>query len=142
MLNEAKKWVANLEKALTQLSEKYGESVEELDKKFDDFYYDGGSAYDEGAGPGPYQSSIDAFYADYENQDEDEEDEQEAYDDIYQKMREFADRRDYTLSNGEIETIIEQCEQEGDSIFDCSDGMLREIVDDWVADHSCLGKYF
>lgn len=55
--------------------------------------------------------------------------------DIYKKMREHADRRDYTLSDKEIEIIINTCEEEGDSILDCSDGMLREIVGDWIADH-------
>ncbi len=141
MLKEAKEWVAKLEKTLKELSEAYGESIEALDAKFEEFYDNGGSDYDCGNGCGPYKSSIDAFYADYENNADDEA-EQKAYDDIYQKMREFADRRDYTLSDEEIETIIEQCEEEGDSISDCTDGMLREIVEDWVADHSCLGKYF
>lgn len=54
---------------------------------------------------------------------------------IYQKMRAYADRRDYDLSDEEILIIIEECEEEGDSIADCSDGALREIVEDWVADH-------
>lgn len=53
---------------------------------------------------------------------------------IYKKMREFADQRGYTLTDSEIGTIIVECE-EGDSILDCSDGMLREIVEDWIADH-------
>ena len=140
MLKEAKKWVQELEKMLTELSEEYGKSIEELDAEFEDFYDNGGDEYDCGSG-GPYPNSIEAFRADYENREE-EEDEQKAYDNIYQKMREYADNRDYTLSDGEIEEIIEACEEEGDSIFDCSDGALREIVEDWVADHSCLGKYF
>lgn len=139
MLKEAKKWVQELEKTLTELSEEYGKSIEELDAEFEDFYDNGGDEYDCGSG-GPYTNSIEAFRADYENRDDDEED--EAYEAIYQKMREYADNRDYTLSDGEIDEIIKACEEEGDSIFDCSDGALREIVEDWVADHSSLGKYF
>lgn len=138
MLKEAKKWVQDLETMLKDLSEEFGKSVEELDGEFENWYYDGGQQWDfPGSGP----NAVEAFRREYSTRME-EEDEQKAYDDIYQKMREYADRRDYTLSDDEIETIIEQCEEEGDSISDCSDGALREIVEDWVADHSCLGKYF
>lgn len=138
MLNEAKKWVAQLEEMLDNLSKCYNKTVDELDVEFENWYNDGGAQWDM-AGRGP--NAVEAFERDY-RANRDDEAEQEAYDDIYKKMREFADCRDYTLSDGEIDDIIEACEAEGDSIFDCSDGMLREIVDDWVADHSCLGKYF
>ena len=137
MLKEAKKWVQDLEAMLNKLAKEFNKSVEELDAAFTDWYDNGGSEFDLGGGP----SSIEAFASAYRD-DRDDETEQKAYDDVYKKMREFADRRDYTLSDGEIESIIEQCEEEGDSILDCTDGMLREIVEDWVADHSCLGKYF
>jgi Ca2+-binding EF-hand superfamily protein len=54
---------------------------------------------------------------------------------IYQKMREYADNRDYDLSDEEILIIIEEAEEDGDSVLDCADGALRELVEDWVADH-------
>lgn len=133
MLKEAKKWVQELEKTLTELSEEYGKSIEELDTEFEDFYDNGGDEYDCGSG-GPYPNSIEAFRADYENREE-EEDEQEAYDDIYKKMRAFAADRGYDLEDGEIEDIIEEAEEDGDSVLDCADGALRELVEDWVADH-------
>lgn len=132
MLNEAKKWVAQLEEMLNNLSKCYNKTVDELDSEFENWYNDGGAQWDM-AGGGP--NAIEAFESEY-RANKDDEAEQEAYNDIYKKMREFADRRDYTLSDDEIKTIIDQCEEEGDSIFDCSDGMLREIVEDWVADRT------
>lgn len=132
MLKEAKKWVAKLEKALEELSEAYGESVEALDAKFEDFYDNGGCDYDCGNGCGPYTNSVDAFYADYENKVADEEEELE---DIYDKMREFAHQSGYTLTRQEFRDIRQQCEDEGDSIQDCSDEGLRELVEDWAPDH-------
>jgi len=72
MLKEAKKWVQELEKTLTELSEEYGKSIEELDAEFEDFYDNGGDEYDCGSG-GPYTNSIEAFRADYENRDDDDE---------------------------------------------------------------------
>lgn len=133
MLKEAKKWVQELEKTLTELSEEYGKSIEELDAEFEDFYDNGGDEYDCGSG-GPYPNSIEAFRADYENREE-EEDEQEAYDEVYKKMRAFAADRGYDLEDGEIESIIEEAEEDGDSVLDCADEALRELVEDWVADH-------
>jgi len=59
----------------------------------------------------------------------------EAYEEVYKKMREYADNRDYDLFDSEIWTIIEEAEEEGDSVLDCADGALRELVEDWVADH-------
>lgn len=133
MLKEAKKWVQELEKMLTELSEEYGKSIEELDAEFEDFYDNGGDEYDCGSG-GPYPNSIEAFRADYENREE-EEDESEAYDEVYKKMRAFAADRGYDLEDGEIDDIIEEAEEDGDSVLDCADGALRELVEDWVADH-------
>lgn len=133
MLKEAKKWVQELEKMLAELSEEYGKSIEELDAEFEDFYDNGGDEYDCGS-CGPYPNSIEAFRADYENREE-EEDEQEAYDEVYKKMRAFAADKGYDLEDGEIESIIEEAEEDGDSVLDCADGALRELVEDWVADH-------
>ena len=59
----------------------------------------------------------------------------EAYDEVYKKMRAFAADRGYDLEDGEIESIIEEAEEDGDSVLDCADGALRELVEDWVADH-------
>ena len=73
MLKEAKKWVQELEKALTELSEEYGKSIEELDAEFEDWYDNGGDKFDRGWGP--YTNSIEAFKADYENRDDEDEDE-------------------------------------------------------------------
>ena len=50
-------------------------------------------------------------------------------------MRAFAVDRGYDLEDGEIESIIEEAEEDGDSVLDCTDGALRELVEDWVADH-------
>lgn len=66
---------------------------------------------------------------------DEEEAESEAYDEIYKKMRAFAADRGYDLEDGEIESIIEEAEEDGDSVLDCADGALRELVEDWVADH-------
>lgn len=132
MLKEAKKWVQELEEMLNRLAKLYNKSVEELDEEFENWYDDGGAQCDTGAFS---LVELEVFESHY-RANKDDEAEQKAYGDIYKKMREFADRRDYTLSDEEIDAIIEECEQEGDSIFDCSDGMLREIVEDWIADHS------
>ena len=78
MLKEAKQWVAALETALNKLSTKYGESVEALDKKFEDFYDNGGSGFDLG---GPYKNSVEAFYASYENDIFEQEDAEDDDDD-------------------------------------------------------------
>lgn len=67
--------------------------------------------------------------------DRKEEAESEAYDDVYKKMRALAAGRGYDLEDGEIESIIEEAEEDGDSVLDCADGALRELVEDWVADH-------
>lgn len=131
MLKEAKKWVQDLEEMLDRLAKLYGKPVEEIDSEFEDWYNDGGAQWDMAGGG---LNAVEAFEREYRAYRDDEA-EQEAYDDIYQKMREYADRRDYELSDEEIETIINECAEEGDSIVDCSDGMLREIVEDWVADH-------
>lgn len=127
MLKEAKKWVQDLEAMLNELAKKFNKSVEELDAEFEDWYDNGGSDFDLGGGP----SSIEAFKSDYENRDE----EDEAYEEVYKKMREFAADRGYELEDGEIESIIEEAEEDGDSVLDCADGALRELVEDWVADH-------
>ena len=61
--------------------------------------------------------------------------EQKAYEEVYQKMRTYAARRGYDLQDWEIDRIIEGAEEDGDSVLDCADGALRELVEDWVADH-------
>ena len=43
--------------------------------------------------------------------------------------------RGYDMEDGEIESIIEAAEEDGDSVLDCADGALKELVEDWVADH-------
>lgn len=128
MLKEAKKWVQTLEETLTKLSQEFNKSIEELDDAFTDWYDNGGSDFDLG---GP-MSSPEAFASEYKNY-HDEED--EAYDEVYKKMRAFAADRGYDLEDGEIESIIEEAEEDGDSVLDCADGALRELVEDWVADH-------
>jgi hypothetical protein len=130
MLKEAKKWVQTLEETLTNLSKEFNKSVEELDNAFTEWYDNGGRDFDLG---GPY-SSPEAFAKEY-RADHKEEAESEAYDDVYKKMRAFAADRGYDLEDGEIEDIIEEAEEDGDSVLDCADGALRELVEDWVADH-------
>ena len=130
MLKEAKKWVQTLEETLTELSLEFNKSVEELDDAFTDWYDNGGSDFDLG---GP-MSSPEAFASEY-RADRKEEAESEAYDEVYKKMRAFAADRGYDLEDGEIDDIIEGAEEDGDSVLDCADGALRELVEDWVADH-------
>ena len=130
MLKEAKKWVQTLEETLTKLSQEFNKSVEALDDAFTEWYDNGGSDFDLG---GP-MSSPEAFASEY-RADRKEEAEGEAYDEVYKKMRAFAVDRGYELEDGEIESIIEEAEEDGDSVLDCADGALRELVEDWVADH-------
>ena len=130
MLKEAKKWVQTLEETLTQLSKEFNKSVEELDDAFTEWYDNGGSDFDLG---GP-MSSPEAFASEY-RADRKEEAEGEAYGEVYEKMCAFAADRGYNLEDGEIESIIEEAEEDGDSVLDCADGALRELVEDWVADH-------
>ena len=84
MLKEAKKWVAQLETMLKDLSEEFGKSIEELDTEFETWYYDGGQQWDfDGRGP----NSVEAFRRDYstrmeedieeEGWEEDDEEEEE-----------------------------------------------------------------
>lgn len=129
MLNEAKKWVQNLEEMLTGLAKEFNKSVEELDDAFTDWYDNGGIDFDLDG-----ESSIEVFAEDYRN-DREEEAEQKAYEEVYQKMRTYAARRGYDLQDWEIDRIIEGAEEDGDSVLDCADGALRELVEDWVADH-------
>ena len=129
MLNEAKKWVQDLEEMLTSLAKEFNKSVEELDDAFTDWYDNGGIDFDLDG-----ESSIEVFAKDYRN-DREEEAESEAYDEAYKKMRAFAADRGYDLEDGEIDRIIEDAEEDGDSVLDCADGALRELVEDWVADH-------
>jgi hypothetical protein len=130
MLKEAKKWVQTLEETLTKLAQEFNRSIEELDDAFAEWYDNGGSDFDLG---GP-MSSPEAFASEY-RADRKEEAESEAYDEVYKKMRAFAADRGYDLEDGEIESIIEEAEEDGDSVLDCADGALRELVEDWVADH-------
>lgn len=130
MLKEAKKWVQDLEEVLNRLSQEFNKSVEELDDAFTEWYDNGGSDFDLGGGP----SSIEAFESNY-RADCDEESEEEAYEEVYQKMRAFAANRGYDLQDWEIERIIDGAEEDGDNVLDCADGALRELTEDWVADH-------
>ena len=130
MLKEAKKWVQLLEETLTELAKEFNKTIEELDDAFTEWYDNGGSDFDLG---GP-MSSPEAFASEY-RADRKEEAESEAYDEVYKKMRAFAADRGYDLEDGEIESIIEAAEEDGDSVLDCADGALRELVEDWVADH-------
>lgn len=129
MLNEAKKWVQDLEEMLTGLAKEFNKSVEELDDAFTDWYDNGGIDFDLDG-----ESSIEAFAEDYRN-DREEEAESDAYEDVYKKMRAFAADRGYDLEDGEIDDIIEEAEEDGDSVLDCSDEALKELAEDWVANH-------
>lgn len=140
MLKEAKKWIQHLEEVLTELSTKYQKPFEEIEDAWEQFWYDGGNCYDQAVWE---IEAVDAFKESYEIQMEDDEEEEEeedsestALDEIRKKMREFADRRDYDLTDEEFEEIVAECAEEGKCLEDCPDGMLREIVEDWVADHS------
>lgn len=130
MLKEAKKWVQMLEETLTELAKEFNKTIEELDDAFTEWYDNGGSDFDLG---GP-MSSPEVFAPEY-RYDHKEEAESEVYDEVYKKMRAFAADRGYDLEDGEIEDIIEEAEEDGDSVLDCANGALRELVEDWVADH-------
>ena len=130
MLKEAKKWVQDLEAMLNRLSQEFNKSVEELDAAFTEWYDNGGSDFDIG---GPY-SSPEAFEKEY-RYDREEEANGEAYEEAYKKMRTYAARRGYDIQDWELDRIVEGAEEDGDSVLDCADGALRELVEDWVADH-------
>jgi len=130
MLKEAKKWVQTLETTLTELAKEFNKPIEELDNAFTEWYDNGGSDFDLGGGP----SSIEAFESEY-RADRDEEAEGEAYEEVYAKMRAFAAHRGYDLQDWEIDRIVEGAEEDGDRILDCADEALRELTEDWVADH-------
>ena len=130
MLKEAKKWVQTLEDTLTEMAKEFNKTIEELDDVFTDWYDNGGSDFDlEGSCTSP-----EAFAWEY-RADREEEAESEAYEEVYKKMRAFAAGRGYELEYGEIESIIKEAEEYGDGVLGCSDGRLRELVEDWVADH-------
>lgn len=129
MLNEAKKWVQDLEEMLTSLAKEFNKSVEELDNAFTDWYDNGGIDFDLDG-----ESSIEVFAEDYRN-DREEEAESDAYEEVYQKMRTYAARRGYDLQDWEIDRIVEGAEEDGDCVLDCSDEALRELTEDWIADH-------
>ena len=129
MLNEAKKWVQDLEEMLTSLAKEFNKSVEELDDAFTDWYDNGGIDFDLDG-----ESSIEVFAKDYRN-DREEEAESEAYDEVYRKMCTYAARQGYDLQDWEIDDIIEEAEEDGDSVLDCSDEALRELAEEWIADH-------
>ena len=129
MLNEAKKWVQDLEEMLTSLAKEFNKSVEELDDAFTDWYDNGGIDFDLDG-----ESSIEVFAENYRN-DREEEAESDAYEEVYQKMRTYAARRGYDLQDWEIDRIIDEAEEDGDSVLDCSDEALRELAEDWIADH-------
>ena len=132
MLNEAKKWVQDLEEMLTSLAKEFNKSVEELDDAFTaftDWYDNGGIDFDLDG-----ESSIEAFAKDYRN-DREQEAESEAYDEVYKKVRAFAADSGYDLEDEEIDCIVGGAEADGDCVLDCSDEALREITEDWIADH-------
>ena len=130
MLKEAKKWVQTLETTLTELAKEFNKSVEELDAQFEEWYDNGGSDFDLG---GP-MSSPEAFASEYRS-DREEEADGEAYEEVYKKMRTYAAHRGYDIQDWEIDRIVKGAEEDGDNILDCADGALRELVEDWVADH-------
>ena len=123
MLKEAKKFVQDLEEMLNRLSREFNKSIEELDGAFTDWCDNGGQ-----------YSSLDAFERSY-RYDQEEEAGEKAYEKVYQKMRMFAANRGYDLQDWEIERIIDGAEADGDDVLDCADGALRELTEDWVADH-------
>lgn len=129
MLNEAKKWVQDLEEMLTGLAKEFNKSVEELDDAFTDWYDNGGIDFDLDG-----ESSIEVFAENYRN-DREEEAESDAYEEVYRKMGTYAARQGYDLQDWEIDRIIEGAEEDGDSVLDCSDEALRELAEDWVANH-------
>lgn len=59
-----------------------------------------------------------------------EEVESAAYEEVYDRIRMFAEHLSYDLLNREIQYIIESAEVEGDCVLDCSDDVLREITED------------
>ena len=130
MLKEAKRWVQTLEATLTELAKEFNKSIEELDDAFTEWYDNGGRDFDLG---GPY-TSPEAFAKEY-RVDRKEEAESEAYEEVYKKMRTFAAHRGYDLQDWEIDRIVEGAEEDGDSVLDCADGALRELAEDWIADH-------
>lgn len=131
MLKEAKKWVQTLEETLTKLSQEFNKSVEELDAEFENWYYDGGQQWDfPGSGP----NAVEAFEKEYRAGRKEEADD-EAYEEAYKKMRTYAARQGYDIQDWELERIVEGAEEDGDSVLDCSDEGLGELVEDWVADH-------
>lgn len=136
MLKEAKGWVQDLETMLKDLSEESDKPVEELDAEFENWYYDGGQQWDfPGSGP----NAVEAFRREYSTRKK-EEAKSEAYKEVYKKMRSYAYLRDYELTDEEIEAIIDECEEDGDNVLGYPDGRLREIVEDWVADHQIYSQ--
>ena len=130
MLNEAKKWVQDLEEMLTSLAKEFNKSVEELDDAFTDWYDYGGIDFDLDG-----ESSIEVFAKDYRN-DREQEAESEAYDEVYKKVRAFAADSGYDLEDEEIDCIVGGAEADGDCVLDCSDEALRELTEDWISDHN------
>jgi hypothetical protein len=130
MLKEAKKWVQTLETTLTELAKEFNKPIEELDAQFEEWYDNGGSDFDLG---GPY-TSPEAFAKEY-RADRQDQAESEAYEEVYAKMRAFAAHRGYDLQDWEIDRIIDGAEEDGDNVLDCADRALRELTEDWVADH-------
>lgn len=69
MLKEAKAWVNHLEEVINELAKKYDKPIEEIEEAFEQFWYDGGDCYDQGAWE---LEAIDDFKESYELQREDE----------------------------------------------------------------------
>ena len=91
MLNEAKKWVQDLEAMLNRLAEEYDKPIEEIDDQFDNWYNDGGAQWDM-AGGGP--NAVEAFEKEYRADKDDEGEELEPEEtDWYEKEREYANSR-------------------------------------------------
>lgn len=70
MIEEAKKWVQDLEEMLNSLANLYGKSVEELDVEFEDWYNNGGAQWDM---PGTEPNAVEAFEREYRANRDDEE---------------------------------------------------------------------
>lgn len=129
MLNEAKKWVQDLEETLTSLAKEFNKSVEELDDAFTDWYDNGGIDFDLSG-----ESSIEVFAGDYRN-DREEEAESDAYEEVYNKIRAYAACKGYDMQDREIDCIVEDVEADDGCVLECSDEALIELAEDWVAHH-------
>ena len=114
-----------------------GVTEEDIDAGFEQFLLDAGMPieFNDTSEIDEFQKYFTEEYLPECEEDGEEEADSEDYNEVYEKMRAFAADRGYDLEDGEIESIIEAAEEDGDSVLDCADGALRELVEDWVADH-------